>query len=408
MKILFITDNFFPEVNAPASRTYEHCKEWVNAGHEVTVITGVPNFPTGKVFPAYRNKLYQKQKIDGITVVRVWTFVSANDGFFLRVLDYISFMISSSIAGVFMKKHTIIIGTSPQFFTIVAAYIISRIRNVPYIFELRDLWPESLRAVGLMKKSLIYNLLERIELFLYRKSLIIISVTNSFKEILISKGIPAEKIHVITNGVDLSNFKKVPKDISLLKQLYLEDKFITGYIGTLGMAHSLETIIICAEIIEKRHKNTDIVFLFLGNGSKKESLVKLVKSKGISNIKFIETVAKDQVSRYWSILDVSIIHLNNSPLFQTVIPSKIFESMGMGIPILHGVSGESAEIIESNAVGLLFNPEDHEKLVVQLLEMQKNSSLRNLFSQNGTLAARKYDRKKLANDMLDAIIKHTN
>jgi glycosyltransferase involved in cell wall biosynthesis len=362
MKILFVTDNFFPEVNAPASRTYEHCKEWVSKGHEVTVITGVPNFPRGKVFDGYRNKVYQKQILNGITVIRVWTFISANDGFFFRTLDYISFMITATIAGLCMKKHKVIIGTSPQFFTVMATYCISRIRRVPYIFELRDLWPESLHAVGVMKKSFIYNCLEKIELFLYRKSLLIISVTNSFKKILISRGIPADKIIVITNGVDLSNFRKVPKDSNLLKELGWEEKFVAGYIGTLGMAHALETIINCAEIIEKDHKNSGIVFLFLGNGAKKNILEKLVVEKGLSNIKFVETVPKDEVSRYWSILDVSIIHLSRSPLFETVIPSKIFESMGMGIPILHGVAGESADIIESNQAGLLFTPEDQKLL----------------------------------------------
>ena len=194
MHILFLTDNFPPEVNAPASRTFEHCREWVKNGHQVTVITCAPNFPKGKVYKGYKNKLWQSEIIDGIKVIRVWTYITANEGFVKRILDYVSFMVSAIFASIFVKRPNLVIGTSPQFFTACAAYIVSRMKRVPYVFELRDIWPESIKAVGAMGDSVVIRFFEYIEMFLYRKADLIVSVTKSFKKTLIKRGIEEEKI----------------------------------------------------------------------------------------------------------------------------------------------------------------------------------------------------------------------
>ncbi|MCX5652986.1 MAG: glycosyltransferase family 4 protein, partial [Planctomycetota bacterium] len=191
MHILFLTDNFPPEVNAPASRTFEHCREWVKAGHKVTVITCAPNFPKGRVFDGYRNKLWQRETIEGIEVIRVWSYITANEGFVRRILDYQSYMLSSFLASFFVRKVDVIVGTSPQFFTACSAYAVSLFRFRPYIFELRDLWPESIKAVGAMKNERAIRFLEAVEMFLYRKSARVVSVTRSFKDILVRRGIDA-------------------------------------------------------------------------------------------------------------------------------------------------------------------------------------------------------------------------
>jgi len=250
--ILFLTDNFPPEVNAPASRTFEHCRQWVKAGHRVTVITCAPNFPKGKVFDGYKNRLWQRERMEGIDVIRVWSYITANEGFSRRVLDYLSFMLSAIVVGPWVRDVDVIVGTSPQFFTACAAYVVSRLKGVPYVFELRDLWPESIKAVGAMKDSRAIRMLERLELFLYRKSAAVVSVTESFKKVLVRRGIPAEKIHVVTNGVDVSQFRPRPKDRDLTARLGLEGKFVAGYIGTHGMAHALETLIEAAERLQDR------------------------------------------------------------------------------------------------------------------------------------------------------------
>ena len=249
MQILFLTDNFPPEVNAPASRTYEHCREWVRAGHRVTVITGVPNFPKGRVFPGYRNHVWQRETMDGIEVVRVWTYITANAGFAKRTLDYLSFMVTGFLAGLVQPRPDVIVGTSPQFFTNCAAWTLSVFLWRPFVFELRDLWPESIKTVGAMNDSAALRLMERLELFLYRRAAAVVAVTESFRRNLIGRGIDRNKIHVVTNGVDLSRFRPMQRDAGLATRYGLDGTFVAGYIGTHGMAHALETVLEAAQRI---------------------------------------------------------------------------------------------------------------------------------------------------------------
>ena len=394
--VLFLTDNFPPEVNAPASRTFEHCREWVKAGHRVTVITCAPNFPKGKVFDGYRNKLWQRETMEGIEVVRVWSYITANEGFVRRILDYQSYMVSAIVASLFIRKVDVIVGTSPQFFTACAAYVASRLKFRPYIFELRDLWPETIKAVGAMKNARAIELLEKLELFLYRKSAKVISVTKSFKKNLISRGIDGSKIEIVTNGVDISQFTPRPKDEALTKQLGLEGKFVAGYIGTHGLCHGLETLVAAAE----RLRGTGIVFLFLGDGARKQFLRDMAAEKKLDNVVFIDSVPKAEVPRYWSILDVSVIHLQKAELFTTVIPSKLFESMGMGLPVLHGVEGESADIVRDEHAGIPFEPENVDELVAALRRLKENPAELEQFKASCLKGAQNYDRTNLALKMM--------
>ncbi len=400
MHILFLSDNFPPEVNAPASRTFEHCREWVALGAQVTVITCAPNYPQGKVFDGYQNRLWQSEIVEGIHVIRVWSFITANEGFTRRILDYISFMVSATLAAFFMRKVNIVVGTSPQFFTACAAWLVGRIKCVPWVFELRDIWPESIKAVGAMSDSLTIRLLVRLELFLYRNATSIITVTHTFKSILIQRGIDEKKIQVLTNGVDLNHFVPREKDSDLAYELGLDNKFVAGYIGTHGMAHGLETLLDAAQLIQSRSGGENICFLFLGNGVKKTELVAGAKSRGLTNILFLDSVCKADVTRYWSLLDTSIIHLRKTDLFASVIPSKLFECMGMGIPVLHGVAGESAQIVFTEQVGEVFESGNSGQLVELLLDLKTDPIRLNKYRKNGIDASKKYDRKHLAAKML--------
>lgn len=403
MHILFLTDNFPPEVNAPASRTFEHCREWVRAGHRVTVVTGAPNFPKGKVFDGYRNALWQSEEMAGIRVIRVWTYITANAGFVKRILDYQSFMVAAVAAAPFIRGVDVVVGTSPQLFTTCAAYAVSRLKRIPYVFELRDLWPESIRAVGAIGNSRVLDMLERLELFLYRKAARIVSVTQSFKRNLIGRGIHGDRIAVVTNGVDVSRFKPQARDAGLESELGLQGKFVAGYIGTHGLAHALETLLEAARRLQDDAVGRDIRLLFLGDGANKEELVAQAQAMGLRNVVFVDSVPKEQVVRYWSLLDVSIIHLKKTELFTTVIPSKLFECMGMGIPVLHGVAGESAAIVEQEGCGQVFAPEDVDALCAGLLALKSDPGLRQRYRQNGLAAAGHYDRKELALRMLAEI-----
>lgn len=399
MHILFLTDNFPPEVNAPASRTFEHCGEWVKAGHQVTVITCAPNFPKGKVFDSYQNKIFQRETMEGIEVIRVWSYITANEGFIRRILDYVSFMASAVVASPAVRKVDVVVGTSPQFFTACAAYLVSCSKGIPFVFELRDIWPESIKAVGAMKDSLAIDALERLEMFLYRKAARVVSVTESFKQVLIRRGIDGRKIEVVTNGVDVSQFSPRPKDAALTKQLGLEGKFVAGYIGTHGMAHALETLLQAAD----RLRGQDFAFVFLGDGARKPQLREMAANMRLDNVVFIDSVSKADVPRYWSLLDVSIIHLRKTELFTTVIPSKLFECMGMGIPVLHGVEGESAEIVRKESVGIPFEPEGVAALCAALLSLKSDPVRLESFRRECLRAAGNYDRSSLALRMLQVL-----
>ena len=407
MHILFLTDNFPPEGNAPATRTYEHAREWVKNGHKVTIITGVPNFPEGKVFEGYQNKWYQKENIDGIEVRRVKTYITANEGFVKRTLDFISFMVTSFFAGLFVKKPDVIVGTSPQFFTACSAWALSAIRRKPFVFELRDIWPASITAVGAMDKTIVIRLLEKLEMFLYRRATRIISVTHSFKDELVRRGIDTGKIDVVLNGVDLSLYSPVSaKDAELSREFNLENKFVVGYVGTHGLAHALDKVLDAAESLME---HSEIHFMFAGGGAAKESLNNEIKVRGLTNVVTIPRQSKHMMPRLWSLCDISLISLKDTPLFKTVIPSKIFESMGMGIPIIITAPvGEATEIIERAGAGVIVRPENPEELTNVVFDLYENKQTLRSYSIASAKASQEFSREFSAVKMegiLNKIIK---
>lgn len=403
MHIFFLTDNFPPEVNAPASRTYEHAREWVKLGARVTVITCAPNFPRGKVFAGYKNRLRSIEVMDGIHVVHVWTYIAANEGFYKRTLDYMSFMLSAFIASFSVHKVDIVVGTSPQLFTALSALLISITKRRPWVFELRDLWPSSIKAVGAIKNSRALSILEAIEMFLYRRATRIIAVTHTFKDELIARGVSSSKIEIVTNGADLVRFKPSPKPLELARSLGLEGKFVAGYVGTHGLAHGLETVLDASEILQSMPGMEDVRIILLGDGAQKLKLQVNANKRALNNVIFLDSVPKAQVSSYWALLDISIIHLRRAPVFKTVIPSKLFECMAMGIPILHAVEGESAEIVRRREVGLAITPEDPNELAEKIAELAVSPKKLEQFREKCLASAGCYDRTALAKRMYDIL-----
>ena len=398
MRILFLTDNFPPESNAPASRTYEHCIEWLNKGAEVTVITCTPNYPQGKVFPGYKNKWKQEEMMDGIRVIRVWSYISPNRGLFRRTLDYASFCITAFLASLFVKTD-VIIATTPQLFTAVAGYFASLFKRRPWIMEVRDLWPESIKAVEAMNESRVLKILDRLVLFLYRKADRIVVVTDSFKKRISACGVALEKIDIIKNGVHLHKFKYTGKDKTLIETHRLQDKFIITYIGTHGMAHKLDFILDCA----KEVKNSQIHFLFVGAGAMKGRLVEQAKRLQLKNVSLLDPVPKSEVASYISISDVALINLRKKDTFTKVIPSKIFENAAMLKPILLGVAGEAQQIIEDYKAGLCFEPENKSEFLEKLKKLFEEKEQYKVFQEGCIRLAKNFDRKKLAINMLDVV-----
>lgn len=400
MRILFLTDNFPPETNAPATRTYEHCLKWVDMGFDVTVITCFPNFPRGRVFEGYHNKLYQKENIDGIRVIRVWSYITENNGFIKRVIDYVSYAITSFLCGLFLKTD-LIIATSPQFFTAISGRMLSLFKKIPWIMEVRDLWPNSIAAVGSMSKnSKSFSLLKKIEHQLYLSASKIIVVTESFKKYILNEhGIRAEKVGVFKNGVIITNLKKPsPNDMTALKKsLDLKDKIIISYLGTHGLAHGLEFILKSISEIS----NPEIHFLFIGDGAEKQNLINYSKKLNSKNFTFLDSVAKNDIPLYIGISDYSLVNLKKSDEFKNVIPSKIFENVAMYKPILLGVEGEAKKLIDDYKVGVCFEPENKESFLNAINNIQKLN--KESFNINCNRMLLDFDRNNIAENLIKFI-----
>ena len=395
MKILFLSHYFPPEVNAPASRTYEHCKQWVAMGHKVTVITCAPNHPRGNVYAGYKNSPYQRESRDGIDVVRLWTYVTANEGFLKRTLNYVSYLISATIAAPFLATADVVISTSPQFFNGLAGYFVSRMKRCPWILEIRDLWPESIVVVGALRNKLIIRALERLEMFAYQKADAIVPVTEAFNRQMVARGIPDLKIEVIKNGVDLDFYHLAEgEDNALARQLGLEGKFVSSYVGTHGMAHHLETVLEAADLL--RHR-PDIVFLLVGDGAEREKLLALREERALSNVILLGQQPKQNMPLLWRASDVSMVLLKKSDLFKMVIPSKIFESMAMQRPIILGVEGESRELVETAKAGVCIEPEDGAELARAVAKLADRPELCKELGRNGRRFVNEhFDRRLLA------------
>ena len=402
MHILFMTDNFYPEGNAIASRVYERACYWVKWGHEVTVITSAPNFPEGKVYTGYKNKWYQTESLHGIRVIRVKTLIIANKGFILRILDFLSFMIPAFFAGMAQKKPDVIVTTSPQFFGAITACLLAKCKRVPFVLELGDLWPASIVSVGAMKDSLVIRGLEKVECWLYRQSTRIVVVSPSFKENLISRQIPPQKIDVILNGVDLAKYAPQVRD-----PLLAEDKgipanaFVVGYIGTHGMAHALANVLEAAALL--KHEQA-IYFLFVGAGAEKSALMAQASAQHLAQVLFVPAQAKEAIQAFWGLCDVALVHLKDTPVFAEVIPSKIFEAMGMGLPILiASPKGVASQIVLDEQVGLWVPPENPAALADAIAHLYQNPLERQQLAQNSLAAAPGHTRENQARLMLNTL-----
>jgi glycosyltransferase involved in cell wall biosynthesis len=404
MKILFITDNFPPEVNAPASRTYDHCKEWVDKGASVTVVTSVPNFPQGRVYAGYKNKLIQKEIKDGINIIRLWTYITPNKGrFFKRIIDFVSFAVSSFFYLLFRKKdYDIIIATSPQFFTGISALLISKIKGIPWIIEVRDLWPEGI--IVLKTDSIAYKLLEWIEEKYYKSASGIVTVTKSYIfDIQRRFGIDIDKFCVVYNGSNNKLFSQKEKKTTLIEQLKIKDKFIVGYAGTFGISHTLDFIVKSAPKIYDLRK--DIHFLFIGSGAKELEMKRIINELNIINVTILPPVQKEKIEDYISLFDIGIVPLKNVPAYLKVIPSKVFELAAMNKPILLGVKGEIKQIVEKYDAGIFFEPENEKDLIKKIIYFYDSRGNFNFFEKGLKSLSDDFDRQKLANIMYDFIDK---
>lgn len=401
MRILFLTENFPPETNAAATRVYERAVYWAEWGHDVTIITSAPNFPQGKLHEGWRNCWHQTATMNGIRVVRVKTYISANEGFLRRTLDFVSFMVTAFAAGLFEKRPDVVVATSPQFFAAVAGWALAALRRLPFVFELGDLWPRSILAVGAMKNSKVIRALEALELFLYRRSEAVAALTPSFKRDLVQRGIDPAKIAVVINGVDLPRYAPRDRDPEFTAMWGLGGKFVIGYVGTHGMAHGLVNVLNAAE----RLKSDDrLRFLLVGAGAERQMLKDDAARRGLTNVVFGDPQPKEAMPSVWSVCDVALVHLKDDPAFAEVIPSKIFEAMAMGLPLLlASPKGEASDILEAEEAGMWVPAGDPEALADAARNLAEDEPYRLALAGNSLAAAPRHSRQHQARLMLEVL-----
>jgi glycosyltransferase involved in cell wall biosynthesis len=309
-------------------------------------------------------------------------------------MNYMSFMIAAIAVTPFLSKADVLISTSPQFFNGLAGYFVSRMKRIPWVLEIRDLWPESILAVGAIQNKWIIRLLEALEAFAYRKADRIVPVTDSFRGHIERRLIDPRKIEVIKNGVDLTVFKVGPKENPVARDLRLEKKFVAAYVGTHGMAHGLDVVLDAAKRLEGRQ---DIVFLLVGDGAEKARLVRKKEEMGLRNVVMLDQQPKEKMPLLWAACDVSLVLLRKHDLFKTVIPSKIFESMAMERPIVLGVLGESAEIVKDADAGVCVEPENSDELANVVIRLCDERERTKEMGMNGRkYVEQKFDRSVLA------------
>ena len=393
MKILYLSQYFPPEMGAPSARVHELSREWVRLGHQVTVLTGFPNHPTGVVPPEYRGELFRRETVDGIQVVRAPIYAAANKGLFRRALNYVSYCAGASAVGPFATgQPDVIIATSPQFLTGLAGLWLSALKRVPFVFEVRDLWPRSIVAVGALKAgSLPVRALERLERLLYARADRIVVVSEPFVDEIAALGVPREKLSVVQNGVDLALF--APQDRAQARRVLglPAGAFLASYVGTHGLAHGLGTLLESAALL----RDTNVLLLLVGEGAEKAQLRD--RARDLPNVLFWDQRERTEVARILAASDVALVLLRNQPLFRTVLPSKLFEIMGAGRAIVSTVDGEARRLVEAAGAGFFSPPEDAEALALLLRDLARDPSrLAALGASGRAFVEENYSRPALA------------
>ena len=403
MKILYVSQYFPPEMGAPAARAAELSRHWARMGHEATVLTGFPNHPTGVVPPQWRvrfRRLFCAETVNQVRVVRTWLWPLPNRKAHERVRNYVSFCISAALTGLTLQKPDVLIATSPQLLCALA-------KRVPFVFEVRDLWPESLAAVGAgNENTLLHRTLGFIAGFLYRRANRIVVVSPAFQDRLVRHWkVPPERISVVENGVETDLFHFDPAAMELRKRLNLEGRFLICYIGTMGNAHGLETLIAAAEQLQTALPNA--TFLLIGEGAEKGRIVELAAQRGLANIRFLGEQPRERIPAYISAADLCLVLLKKSDLFKTVIPTKLLEYMACERPVVAAVDGQTRQIVEQAGAGVFVEPENSTALVKAILDMAANPERRRRMGINGRrYIVKTLSREKTARDyiaMLEAM-----
>lgn len=414
MKIWLICQFFTPEPGAPSARLGGFSQFWQQAGQDVTVLTSMPNHPYGKVYDAYKEKgLFTEENVDGVSVKRHSYYMTGSEKTSLKGLSQLSYALVVLFKNLFIsgpERPDVIVVSSPSFFAALSGWVLSKRYKVPFIMEVRDLWPGIFLELGVMKRGLLYNILEKMELFLYRKAAAIVTVTRGFGQDMIHRGVDGSKIFIITNGVsekDLARARDPELENRMVKlktdlQISPMSKVIL-YIGNHGVSQALGQVVDAARILMAR---TDFVFVFVGTGSDKDRLKRI--STGMPNIQFYPSQPKDKVWEFYKLSYACLVPLKDIKGFETFIPSKMFEVMASGTPVIGCVRGEAARIMEESGAAIVVPPEEPEKLAQAIMNLVDDASYAERLGAAGPdFVRRKYSHSLLAGQYLGILHKVT-
>ena len=396
MRILYVSQYFPPEMGAPAARVHELSREWVRDGHAVTVLTGFAHHPTGVKARADRGRLTRRESIDGIDVVRVYVWAAPNRGTWKRMLSYASFFAAAATIGPWrVGRPDVVVATSPQLLCACAGWVLAGLKRAPFVFEVRDLWPESILAVEAMRDNLLVRSLKRLARLLYNHSTRIVTVGHGYKRQIEQRyGIAPDKMDVVPNGIDPALFVPGPRMNDVRRDHGWGDRLVLLYVGTHGMAHALHVVL---EAAERLRDDPDKLFVFVGEGACKDDLRRRAAELALPNVQFIDQQPKSRIPQFYAACDIGLVTLRNTPLFQEVLPSKIFEYLGMERPVIISVDGEARSLVEQAGAGVFVPPEDAEALVQAIRRLERE---REKLAEMGRAGRRyvleHYDRRALA------------
>ena len=402
MHILFLSHYFVPENNAPAARVHALAREWSRLGHRVTVLTGVPNVPDGVAYEGYENRLRQTEWVDGIRTIRVWTYLAANRGRVRRGLNYLSYMVAAGLAGIGLRPRAdVVIATSPQFFAGLAGVAVSRAQGAPFVLEVRDIWPDSITAVGALREGhVVVRALGELELALYGAAQHIVTVGEGYRQNIIAKGVSPDKIDVVTNGVDSDLFMPRDADAELLRRLGLTGKYLVTFAGTIGMASGLDVVLGAARRLREQGRD-DVAFLLVGDGARRAELEAQARAEGLDNVVFAGLVPRHQMPAYLASSDACLVHLQRHALFATALPSKFFEDAAMEKPIILGVEGAARTMLVEADCGVAIEPDNDEQLAAAVARLAREPEEGRRLGRNGRrYVLEHFDRRRLAHEYL--------
>lgn len=407
MRILYISQYFPPEAGATQTRAYEMAKNWVRLGHNVTMLAEFPNHPSGIIPSNYKGKLFERSNLEGIEVLRVWVKASPHKTFRNRMLFYLTFMVNAIIAGIFLArgKFNLLYATSPPLFVGGAALVLSYLKRIPMVFEVRDLWPESAIALGELTNHRAISMATQLEEMCYCRAVQVVVVTHGIYDRLIQRGSSPNKLIIIPNGanIDLFTFNKVGRD-RIRRELGLVQDFIAIYAGIHGLAQGLETIIETARLLQS---NSKIHFLLIGDGPKKAELVTLANSYNLPNLTILPEKPREQIPDYLSAADVALIPLKKAEIFKGALPSKIFDAWACERPVLLSIDGEARVVVESVSGGIFVPPEDPERMAEALVYLMNSPPKRQSMGENGLIYTRQnHSRAALAEKLISHLEKY--